>query len=299
MKKKLLFIYNARAGKGIIKSKVADIVDIFVKNGYEVTIYPTQYYLDGQRKVKEEAKDYDLIVCSGGDGTLNEVVSGMMEVDKKIPIGYIPAGSTNDFSTSLGIPKQPLKAAETAVCGRPFASDIGTMNGKYFVYVAAFGLFADVSYQTKQEMKNLLGHSAYLIEGVKRLYNIPSYALKVQYDDRELSGDYIHGMVTNSISVGGFKNITGKEVQLDDGMYEVVLIRRPQNPMQLNEVLTAILSGDLNAANIDSFKTSHLRITCEEEFPWTVDGEFGGEHNVVEIINHKHAVHIQVPKEEQ
>ncbi len=298
MKKKLLFIYNARAGKGIIKSKVADIVEIFVKNDYEVTIYPTQYYLDGQRKVKEESEGYDLIVCSGGDGTLNEVVSGMMELEKKIPIGYIPAGSTNDFSTSLQIPKQPLKAAEVAVNGRPFASDIGTLNGKYFVYVAAFGLFADVSYQTKQEMKNLLGHSAYLIEGVKRLYNIPSYALRVQYGDQELSGDYIYGMVTNSISVGGFKNLTGKEVQLDDGVYEVILIRRPKNPAQLNEVLGAIVSGDLKATNIDSFKTDRLKITCEEEFPWTVDGEFGGEYTVVEIINHKHAVHIQIPKKE-
>lgn len=299
MKKKLLFIYNARAGKGIIKSKIADIVDIFVKNGFEVTIYPTQYYLDGQRKVKEDGKEYDLIVCSGGDGTLNEVVSGMMQLAEKIPIGYIPTGSTNDFSTSLEIPKQPIRAAEVAVNGRPFASDIGTLNGKYFVYVAAFGLFADVSYQTKQEMKNLLGHSAYLIEGVKRLYNIPSYALKVEYDDKVLSGDYIYGMVTNSISVGGFKNITGKEVQLDDGVYEVILIRRPQNPIQLNGVLTAILSGDLKATSIDSFKTSRLCITCEEEFPWTVDGEFGGEHNVVEIINHKHAVHIQVPDKEK
>lgn len=298
MKKKLLFIYNAHAGKGIIKSKIADIVDLFVKNEYEVTIYPTQYYLDGQRKVKEEGMDYDLIVCSGGDGTLNEIVSGMMCLEKKVPIGYIPAGSTNDFSASLQIPKQPLKAAEVAIHGRSFASDIGTLNGKYFVYVAAFGLFADVSYQTKQELKNLLGHSAYILEGVKRLYKIPSYALKVQYDDKELSGDYIYGMVTNSISVGGFKNITGKEVQLDDGLYEVILIRRPKNPIQLNEVLTAIISGDLKAASIDSFKTNHLRITCQEEFPWTVDGEFGGEHNIVEIVNHKHAVHIQIPEEE-
>ena len=234
-------------------------------------------------------------MCSGGDGTLNEVLSGLMELDRQIPVGYIPMGSTNDFSASLGIPKQPLKAAEVAVGQRVFASDIGTMNGRYFVYVAAFGLFTDVSYQTRQEMKNLLGHSAYLLEGVKHLSKIPSYPLKVQYDGNELAGDYIYGMVTNSISVGGFKNLTGKEVLLDDGLYEVVLIRNPQNLGQLNEVLGSVISGDLKAANIDSFKASSLKIVCEEEIPWTLDGEFGGKHHQVEIVNHRRAVQIHIP----
>ena len=296
MQKKLLFVYNAHAGKGQIKNKISDIVDIFVKKDYEVTIYPTQYYLDGYRKIRGVGEKYDLIVCSGGDGTLNETVSGIMNLKSKIPIGYIPAGTTNDFSTSLGIPKQPLKAAEVAVGDHIFSSDIGTLNGKYFVYVAAFGLFTDVSYQTNQDLKNVLGHSAYLLEGVKRLYNITSYAIKVRCEGVELSGDYLYGMVTNSISVGGFKNLTGKDVKLDDGLYEVTLIKRPQNPLQVNELIGSVLSGDLkNSSNIDNFKTSRLTITSEEEIPWTVDGEYGGDYKNVEIVNYQSAVQIHIP----
>lgn len=294
--KKLLFIYNARAGKGMIKNKISDIVDLFVKHGYEVTIYPTQYYRDGMRLVKEKGEQYDLIVCSGGDGTLNNIISGVMELEKKVPVGYIPTGSTNDFSTSLGIPKQPLRAAEVAVGDTLFSSDIGKLNGKCFMYIAAFGLFTDVAYETKQELKNVLGHSAYLLEGVKRLSNIPSYAVRVQYDGKEISGDYIYGMVTNSISVGGFKNITGKNVLLDDGLYEAIFVRRPQNPIQFSEIITSVATGDMKSSNIDSFKASKISVTCEEEIPWTLDGEFGGEYKRAEIVNYRSAVQIHVPE---
>lgn len=294
--KKLLFIYNPYAGKGQIKGKLSDVVDIFVKNGYEVTIYPTQDVRDGKRKTIADAAGYDLVVCSGGDGTLNEVVSGMLEANISVPIGYLPMGSTNDFSTSLGIPKNPLDAAKAAVTGDMFYSDVGTLNGRAFVYVAAFGLFADVSYQTKQEMKNIFGHSAYLLEGAKSLANIPSYHLEIEYGDQKLEGDYIYGMISNSLSVGGFKNLTGKNVKLDDGMYEVTLVHTPQNLTQLNEVLGAVISGNLQVGSIDTFKTSGIRIRSTENISWTVDGEYGGTYMDVEIINHKHAAHICIPE---
>ena len=173
--KKMLFVYNPNAGKGLLRAKLADVLDIFVRAGYEITVYPTQCYRDGYKKIKKMEEEYDLVVCSGGDGTLDEVVTGMMKREHKIPIGYIPTGTTNDFASSLHISRDILQAADHAVNGRPFPCDIGTFNNDSFVYVAAFGLFTDVSYQTDQNLKNMLGHAAYVLEGMKRLANIPSY----------------------------------------------------------------------------------------------------------------------------
>ena len=179
---KLLFVFNPKSGKGLIKDHLVNIVDIMVKADYEVTIYTTQSQGDAVRKVKEDAHKYDLVVCSGGDGTLDEVVTGMEQSDVNVPIGYIPAGSTNDFANSLGIPKEMEKAAEVAVSGTPFPCDVGAFNGDTSVYVAAFGLFTEVSYQTSQQMKNILGHVAYLLEGVKRVFDIKTFKMKVEHD---------------------------------------------------------------------------------------------------------------------
>ena len=167
--KRMLFVYNPNSGMGLLKPKLSDVIDTFVKGGYEVTVYPTQRSQDAVRKVSEYTEEYDLVTCSGGDGTLDEVVTGMMMRENKTPIGYIPAGTTNDFANSLHIPKDILMAAHTSVNGAPFACDIGRFNDDVFVYIAAFGLFTDVSYQTKQNVKNVLGHLAYVLEGVKRL----------------------------------------------------------------------------------------------------------------------------------
>ena len=177
--KKALFILNPHSGKGQIRNHLLEIVDILVKDGYEVTVYPTQEQGDASRAMRERKKSYELIVCSGGDGTLDEIVTGMMQSGFKTTIGYIPAGSTNDFANSLRIPSTMKKAAETVVNGTVFSCDVGRFNDDVFVYIAAFGLFTEVSYGTRQEMKNMLGHMAYLLEGVKHLQNIKSYHLKV------------------------------------------------------------------------------------------------------------------------
>ena len=210
MSKKLLFVFNPKSGKGLIKNHLVDIVDIMVKAGYEVTIYTTQAQGDAIQKIENEAKYYDRIVCSGGDGTLDEVITGLNRSQVKVPIGYIPAGSTNDFANSLKIPKDMVKAAEIAVGGTPFLCDMGYFNGDTFVYVAAFGLFTDVSYQTNQSLKNSIGHAAYVLEGAKRLSHIPSYKIKITHDGEVIEGEFMIGMVTNSKSVAGFKGITGK-----------------------------------------------------------------------------------------
>lgn len=295
--KRLLFIYNPHAGKELLKPKLSDIVDIFVKAGYEVVIYPTQSYRDANRKIREcEAEDYDLVVCSGGDGTLDEVVTGMMARKKRIPIGYIPTGTTNDFANSLHIPRNLLEAADNAVNGKAFPCDVGGFNDGIFVYIAAFGLFTDVSYETRQEMKNVLGHLAYVLEGTKRLFNVPSYRIKFTHDGEAVEDEFIFGMVTNSRSVGGFRNMIGKQVVFDDGLFEVTLIKTPKNPLELQEIIAALLIEQIDTKYMYTFKTGEISFESLEEIPWTLDGEYGGSHDEVIIRNYKQELPIMVPK---
>lgn len=301
--KKALFIINPHSGKGLIKNHVLEIVDILVKDGYEVTVYPTQGKEDASRAMRERKKSYELVVCSGGDGTLDEIVTGMIQSGFKTTIGYIPAGSTNDFANSLKIPSTMKKAAEVVVDGTVFSCDVGRFNEDVFVYIAAFGLFTEVSYGTPQEMKNMLGHIAYILEGVKHLQNIKSYHLKVTSvsengEERVIEDDFIYGMVTNSYSVGGFKSIAGNvfkgRIALNDGLFEVTLIKMPKNPMELNSILAALAIQNIDTEYMYSFKAGSLTVESEEEIAWTLDGEFGGAHKKVTLINEKQAMDIMV-----
>ena len=294
--KKLFFIYNPKAGKGQIKNHLLDIIDTFVKAGYEVTARPTQYAGEAVELASNIGKEYERVICSGGDGTLDEVVTGIMRSGRDIPIGYIPAGSTNDFANSLYLPKDMKKAAQVAVDKELFSCDVGEFNKNHFVYIAAFGLFTEVSYETKQEMKNLLGHMAYLLEGARKLTAIKSYRMKIITEETVIEDDFLYGMVTNSISVGGFKGITGKFVDLSDGKFEVTLIKRPKNLEDLNQIVSALTLRDIDAAQMYCFKTSSLRFECEEEVAWTLDGEFGGRHTEVTLENLKQAMQIAVPE---
>ena len=272
------------------------IIDIFTKAGYTVTARPTQKAGDGKDAVMTRSGDYDLVVCSGGDGTLDEVVTGMMMRQDRIPIGYVPAGTTNDFARSLKISGNMIKAATDIVNGRNYACDVGVFNDDIFVYIAAFGLFTDVSYETNQQIKNVLGHLAYLLEGVKRISSVPCYHLRICCDDRELEGDYMFGMVTNSRSVGGFSKITGKNVDLNDGLFEVTLIKMPYNMIELNLILTSILGHKIHSDYMQCFKTASIRIEADEEIPWTLDGEFGGKHKEVSIRNEYQGLHLIIPE---
>ena len=298
--KKLLFVYNPRAGKEMLKPRLSDVLDIFVKAGYEVTVHPTQAYRDAYYQIKEyEVGKYDLIACSGGDGTIDEVATGMMkrrEMGKDVvPVGYIPAGTTNDFAKSLHIPRKPLAAADNAVKGVPFPCDIGKFNDSVFVYIAAFGIFTDVSYETDQAVKNVLGHMAYILEGAKRIFNIPSYKIKVEHDGEVIEDEFIFGMVTNSRSVGGFSNMVGKNIVFDDGLFEVTLIKTPKNPIALQEIIAALLIEQVDTKHMYTFKTKKITFDSVEEIPWTLDGEFGGEQDYVEIENVQ-AMEIMVPE---
>ena len=273
MSQRVLFIVNPHSGKGQIKNHLLDIVDIMIKADFEVTIYTTQGRADATQKVVEDGAGYDRIVCSGGDGTLDEVMTGLMETGLSVPIGYIPAGSTNDFANSLGIPKDMLMSAQVAVEGNPFPCDVGAFNHDTFVYVAAF-------------------HLAYIMEGVKQLHDFTSYMMQVEHDGEVFQDEFIYGMVTNSVSVGGFKGMTGSDVKLDDGVFEVSLIRKPKNPIELNEILACLTNMIDDTDLIYSFKTEEVRITAKVPVAWTLDGEFGGEHEEVTIRNLKQKITI-------
>lgn len=292
--KKVLLIINPKSGKGMIRGNLVPILDTFIKAEYDVNVYISQESGDARRKAREDAGKFDLVICSGGDGTLDEVISGMMDSKVCCPIGYIPAGSTNDFANSLGLPKNMQAAAERLVEENEFPCDIGCFNGDYFVYIAAFGLFTDVSYETRQDVKNVLGHVAYILEGTKKLANIKSYHVTVEANENVIDGEFIYGMITNSISVGGFKNITGRNVQLDDGVFEVTLIRTPKNLVELQEILAAVISMTPDDKHFYQFRSSSVKMTFQEDVPWTLDGEYGGNHEQVQIDNIGKAVKVLV-----
>ena len=292
---KLLFVYNPHSGVGRIKSQLSDILEIMVRAGYEVSVHPTQAVGDAAAVATSRAADHDLIVCCGGDGTLDEAVTGLMKSGCGVPLGYIPSGSTNDFAASLKLPKNMKKAAQIAVSGTEFKCDVGCFGEKNFIYIAAFGLFTDVSYQTKQELKNVLGHVAYILEGAKRIGSHPSYRMRVEYDGGVIEDEFMYGMVTNSLSVGGFKGITGDDVELDDGLFEVMLIRTPRNAVELNEIIAALTKLRPESDLIYTFKTEELQISPYQAIPWTLDGEYGGEQTQIRLKNMRRALTIRVP----
>lgn len=294
-KKRIFFVYNPKAGKAKIKDYLMDILNVFAEAGYQVTVCPTRSFGDAKNAVKEIEKDtYDLVVCCGGDGTLDDVVTGMLQREERLSIGYIPAGSTNDFARSLGISNNMIEAAQTIVEGAPFSCDAGTFNEDGFVYVAAFGAFTEVTYATDQHLKNAIGHMAYLLEGAKSLSSLTSYKMRIEANGKAAEGNFIFGMVTNSTSVGGFQKLTGPDVDLSDGEFEVTLVRRPKTIKELNDILVALVTRKMDASCIRTFKAKSIRFISEEEVRWTLDGEFGGAHTEVFIQNVPGALDIIV-----
>ncbi len=292
MDKRLLFIYNPRSGKGLIKNSLSDITDIFVKAGFDVSIHTTQAKADATEKVKASAHNFDRIVCAGGDGTLDEVVEGVMEAKAQCAIGYIPSGSTNDFGNSLGLGKGMLADAQIAAGEHSFLCDVGRFGSSYFVYVAAFGIFTDASYATDQSLKNLFGHAAYVLRAISTLWDIKSTRMQVEYDGNVLYDEFIYGMVTNSRSVGGISTILPDDVYLDDGLFEVTLIKTPKNPIELNEVAGYFAGLNHDTEMVYHITTARVKFTSMEKVAWTLDGEFGGEHESIVIQNIQKAIEI-------
>ncbi len=243
--------------------------------------------------MKRFGQEMDLVVCSGGDGTLNEVISGLMALDAPPCLGYIPAGSTNDYASSLQIPKSMMEAAKGAVWGEPYPIDIGSFcQDRYFVYIAAFGAFTEVSYQTSQDRKNLLGHQAYVLEGVKSLAALKTYPLKIEWDGQVLEEEFVFGMVTNTISVGGFKGLVTQSVALNDGEFEVLLIRKPRAPKDLSNIVSYMFLREEPNDYVYKFKAKKLKITAKTPVDWVLDGEFGGSVTEAEIVNLRERIRV-------
>ena len=289
--KRIYFVVNLVAGKAVISKKLGKIVDEFVKEGYEVTVHTTQSGGDAvDQAVYACENGYDLLVVAGGDGTLSQCLQGVMGCEKKIPIGYVPAGSTNDFAKSLGIPSDQIRAAKIITHGKPALCDVGGFNDSYFSYVAAFGAFTNITYETSQKLKNVFGHAAYLAEGATQLGTIKAKPLRIEYDGNTIEGDFIVGMITNTASVGGMIKV--KDFLLDDGLFEVTLIKKPKNKAELGKTALALVKNDTTDRNIISFRTNELTVTnlSDEPFRWTRDGEYGGEEAVNHICCHNKAV---------
>lgn len=292
--KEMLFILNPSAGKTHIKDRLFDVISAFSQADYRVTVYPTKQPLDGRNIVISEGNDYDLIVCAGGDGTLDDVVTGFMMSKSSIPLGYIPCGSTNDFARSLGIPLETMPAVTNITSGHPFAIDVGSFNKEdYFIYVAAFGAFTEISYSTDQQIKNMFGHAAYIMNGIRSLNSVTTYQATIRYDDQEITDNFVYAMITNSLSVGGMRNVVvADDVKFDDGFFECLLIKAPTNPLELQSIINSLLISEVNEKYMYCFKAARVEIISEEEIPWVMDGEFGGNHKEVVIENHQKALNI-------
>ena len=290
--KRLLLIYNAHAGKKRIAQKLHDVVYLYTTAGYEVTVHPTLFRGDATKTAAELGGQYDHVVCCGGDGTLNEVVTGLMtRRDQLATLGYIPAGTTNDFSKTLKLPADLMKAARIAVEGSPCLCDVGDFNGRTFVYVAAFGVFSEVSYATPQSSKNALGHLAYVLGGIKSLTQLRPCHMKVTHDGETIEGEFIYGMVTDSISVGGFRGVKKEHVKLDDGLFEVMLVKNPQTPEELTTILNALVTKKPDG-NVIGFQSSDITFESREQVAWTLDGEFGGDTQLAHVSNVPRAIRI-------
>ena len=252
-----------------------------------MTVWPTQGKADAAHVAARQGWWYDRVVCCGGDGTLSETVSGLLTLDTPPVLGYIPAGTTNDFAKNLGLPRGVEKAAVTAMEGTPRPCDMGRFNDRTFVYVAAFGVFTDVSYDTPQQFKSAFGHLAYVLEAATKLGDLGrGYHLTVEHDGGTLEGDFIYGMVTNTNSVGGFQIFPASQVSLDDGVFEVVLVRQPKNVADLQDALVSLVrQNHEESRQVEAFHTSKLKVTAAEALPWTLDGEYGGDPEVARIEN--------------
>ena len=279
-KRRVLLIINPIAGKQTAKNKMYEIINCFIRAGFEVTVHLTQCAGDATRNVIEDADGFERIVCCGGDGTLSEVIAGVEQADYSGKIGYIPTGTTNDFARSLGFSKNPLRAAQVAAGDHSFPCDIGRFGDHFFTYIAAFGAFTDVAYGTDQALKNIFGQMAYFFEGIKHLPSLKRYGVTVKTNTREITGDFIFGAVTNSYSIGGNTRLipdATQTVDLDDGKFEVLLIRYPKSIMDLNMIIQNLVTQNFDQEHILFFQESRLSFhaVSNEPLPWTLDGEEG------------------------
>ena len=290
--KKMLFVMNPYSGQRKASRYLADIIGMFNREGYEVIIHMTGGHGDAVEVVERKARDVDLVVCCGGDGTFNETVSGILRSGVEVPVGYIPPGSTNDFAASLKLAYNPLQAARDIIEGEPVAYDMGKFGDRYFCYVASFGAFTKVSYATPQSIKNALGHTAYLLESITELSQIRKEHVRLEIDGQVVEDDFLFGAISNSTSLGGILTLDPKVVDLADGKMEIILVRAAQNLMEIPECIQAVQSQKYECAMITFRSAQKVRIFADPLMPWSLDGEREEGHRQVDVENLHHAIRL-------
>lgn len=290
--KKLLFIVNPRAGKTKSRAPLFDAVAQFSRAGYLVRVYITEAGGQARDITARWGGQYDMVVCAGGDGTLNETLSGVMQLPQRPPLGYLPCGSTNDFAASLHLPTAMDEAARATVCGAPYPLDVGRHNDRYFAYVASFGAFTRSSYSATQAAKNALGHFAYILEGLSDLDSLRPYRCAVEADGEHFEGEFIFGAVCNSTSLGGLVKLDPACVRMDDGMFELLLLRMPKSALDLQNLINVMTRMQYDYPGVILRHVRHVTVTTDEELPWSLDGEYCPSAPRVEIENLPAAVQL-------
>lgn len=290
--KRMLFVMNPYAGLRRANRVLADILSAFNRGGYDVSVYMTAGPGDAIGYVAARAAEVDAVVCCGGDGTFNETISGVLQSGADVPIGYIPAGSTNDFAASLGLPTNILTAAQSIVDGEPVRYDVGMFGTRYFSYVASFGAFTRTSYATPQNVKNALGHTAYVLAGISELSQIRALHVALELDGERVEDDFIFGAISNSTSVGGILTLDPKQVDMQDGKFEVLLVRAPRDLGELSECIRALQRQVYNCAMLTFRSAKTIHITADPTMDWTLDGEREPGHASVTVQNLHGAVRV-------
>ena len=290
--KKLLFIVNPKAGRTRSLAPMFNVMARFSEAGYIIKLVVTEKSGDARRAAAQLGEQFDLVVCAGGDGTLNETLNGLMKLENRPPVGYIPHGSTNDFATSLEIPDDPVVAAAAISCGRTRPLDLGRHNQRHFAYVASFGAFTRASYSATQAAKNALGHLAYIFEGLNSLDTLRPYRCRIEADGEVFEGEFIFGGICNSTSLGGLVKLDPKLVKMDDGKFELLLLRMPKTPADLTNLISSLTKMEYNEPNVIFRHVEHVVVTTEDDLPWSLDGEHAASEPRVEIDCIHHAFEI-------
>ncbi len=296
----LLLIKNPRAGKDSKRINTGDIINAFKEYGIDCFEKMTTCQGDAINIAQEFASSYDAVICCGGDGTYNEVINGMMRADCDKPIIYLPCGSTNDLAHTLGISNDPRKAAQMYVEKLINKFDIGKFNDKYFSYVASFGMATEIAYSTSQKVKNMLGRSAYLINGfviklIPMIKNIKPAHMRIEYDDGVIDDKFYFGAVANTNEISGLFKLEKFGLKMNDGLFELLLVKA-RGLKDLASIFTKALRQDYSSENVMLVRTSKLKITTDDDVPWTLDGEFGGAHKEIDISVMNEVINVVSPK---
>ena len=317
--KKMLLVFNPKAGRGDFVRNLYKVVELYTRAGYEIVVYPTGGSGDAHEFILERGAAFDLVVCSGGDGMINEAVNACMRIQNPPPLAYIPSGTVNDFAATLKFPRDILKSARFVVTGQPRMIDAGVLSSpvevpgekyfskeKYFSYVAAFGLFTNIPYTTDQKAKNILGRTAYFLEGIKYLANVPSVKCVIKVDEEAsganpgnntIEGNFMLGIIANATSIGGFRFNVEESAAIDDGFFEVIFIHSPKNIIELQEIVAALLGNQTDPQLVIKRRARKIEFSSAEPCDWTLDGEFGGRHENLTITNLHKKLNIVLPKQ--